>query len=770
VISIFPLQIGPIGLYQVFNRGALLRALLTIMVAAVILLGTAQPSMAHAELLSSDPPSQGVLTVPPQQLDLWFSETVAAGEGSPSLRVIDVNGNDLSVSGVSVDPTDAKHITADLAGALSGTYTVIWMVRSATDGHTLNGTYAFRVGAGRTPGAATVQGETPQPWAVASRWLTFLGIAIASAGFVFGFLPADAESTQALKRRRSVVIVGALIALLATLSEPFLQTRWPPTGAIAPSLRDAIKGLPDAWWIRPGCLIPAIGLALYARYRSQRGQALDWIGAAILLSGLLGLSLTSHSAAETGFWHAPAIASNMLHQVCIALWVGGLAHVALWWAGRQSVTSSAHSTESNDRTIRRFSRIALVLVSVGVATGVINAGLVLPALRSLWSSDYGVVLLVKVGILTIPLALATFHYRVIRRAIASIWPAIHRTVRIEAMLVLAVVLVGSTLALLAPPIIGSKAVTLADVPKPAMSAFQGQDLLVHLLFKPGKSGENELGIQLSKYDRSAYTGDQPARIRLRFISLDTQVEAGPLEMQLTPDGAWSGTSSEMGFDGWWRVEATLRWLGQEDVIVPFYLLLPDPNLNGFDAPETKDSDPNAAALYEQAMGAYTGMHTVRYVQTMSSNTGSVGLTHHAVNDGSDGSTPGLIYSAAGGYDTVIIGTTAWTKRPGVDWRTLEVNPLIPPSEWDNEYVGATGFRLGRIEEIDGVPAQIFTFVVPDNGQQVTAWYAWWVSVSTGDVLRTVMVSKGHYMTSDYAAFDEPLTILPPDLSATPSPK
>jgi hypothetical protein len=226
----------------------------------------------------------------------------------------------------------------------------------------------------------------------------------------------------------------------------------------------------------------------------------------------------------------------------------------------------------------------------------------------------------------------------------------------------------------------------------------------------------------------------------------------------------------MGFDGWWRIEATLRWLGQEDVIVPFYLLLPDPNLNGFNAPETKASDPAAAALYEQAMGAYTSMHTVRYVQSMSSNTGSVGLTHHAVNDGSDGSTPGLIYSAAGGYDTVIIGTTAWTKRPGVDWRVIEVNPLIPPSAWDDEYVGATGFRLGRIEDINGVPAQLFTFVVPGNERQVTAWYAWWVSVSTGDVLRTVMVSKGHYMTSDYTAFDEPITISPPDLSATPLPE
>jgi copper transport protein len=727
---------------------------------------------AHAELIRSDPPSEGLLTVPPQQLNLWFTETVSVGAGSPSIQVVDANGNDVPISNARIDPADSMHVLADIDGMLPGSYTVIWSVRSDTDGHTLSGTYSFRVGGGRAPGAATVEGETPPPWAVATRWLTFLGIGLTAAGFLFGMvITRGVEASRTTQRRRAVTIAGAAVALLATVSEPFLQRWWPPAGTIAPSLNDAIAGLPTAWWIRPAALLPAIVLATAAWRMRKPRTALDWIGGVVALSGLAGLSLTSHSAAERGVWRLPALASNLIHQGCIALWVGGLVYLVLWLTANRPPTSSGVGTEqTTDGPIRRFSRIALVLVAVGVATGVANAGLLLPTLRSLWTSDYGVVLLVKVGILTVPLALATFHQRAIRRAITRWWPTFQRTVRLEAILVLAVVLAGSTLALLAPPIVKSRVSVFADVPKPALDAYQGQDLLVHLLFSPGQSGENELGVRLSNYDRSAYSGDQPALIRLRLVSMQEEVVIGPYELQPAPDGAWTASpDAAFNFDGWWRIEATLRWLGQEDVIVPFYVMLPDPNLNGFDAPPIPESDPAAETLFNQAMTAYTSVNRVRYAQSMSSHTGIVAFAENVVNDGSDGSTPGYSYNALGGIEAVVLGTTGWLRQPGQDWRVIDVNPAILPSDWDEEYAGATGFQLGRIDEVNGEPAQVITFVVPGNGKFVTAWYVWWFGLTSGQVLRDVMVSNSHYMTSDFSGFNEPAPLAPPPgISATPS--
>ncbi|MER3439180.1 MAG: hypothetical protein C4346_17205, partial [Chloroflexota bacterium] len=119
----------------------------------------------HAELERASPPPDGLLAAPPRQIELWMTERVAGGAGSPSLRVLNETGNAVPVTNLRIDPENPRHVVADISGVSTGTYTVIWSVRSADDGHTLTGSFAFRVGTGRAPGAATVEGERPQAWA-----------------------------------------------------------------------------------------------------------------------------------------------------------------------------------------------------------------------------------------------------------------------------------------------------------------------------------------------------------------------------------------------------------------------------------------------------------------------------------------------------------------------------------------------------------------------------------------------------------------------------
>lgn len=431
------------------------------------------------------------------------------------------------------------------------------------------------------------------------------------------------------------------------------------------------------------------------------------------------------------------------------------------------MSRSAAAPVAADGPVRRFSRVALGLVVVAVATGVVNAGLILPMAHALWSSAYGVTLLIKVGVLAVPLALATFSRRGLRRAVSGLRPAIRRAVRIEAALVLLVVGGGSILAVSAPAAVEADRPMIADVPMPALAAYQGQDLLVHLRFTPGRASDNAFTVQLADYDRTPYTGPQPSLVRLRFISLETAAESAPVDASPTPDG-WTASGSAMSLDGWWQVEVTLRWLGQADVVVPFHLLLPDPNLNGMDAPRTAAGDPAAAALYAQAMAAHTGMHRVRFTQVMASHTGFASLAQQVVNDGADGSTPGFTYTARGGWEYVVLGTTGWTKLPGQPWKVSDVNPMIPPVRWDDEYVGATGFRLGRTAAIGGEECQLLTFVVPAIHGQVIAWYAWWVGKASGVVKQEMMVSQSHYMLSVFSAIDAPAIISPPlDAHGTP---
>ncbi len=287
------------------------------MLASLIPLATVHEASGHAELERAAPPPDGLLAAPPRQIEVWMTERVAEGAGSPSLRVLNETGETVPVTNVRIDPENPRHVIADISGVSTGTYTVIWTVRSADDGHTLSGSFAFRVGTGRAPGAATVEGERPQAWAVATRWLTFLGAAVAAAGFLFGPIIAKTEST----RRRQLVLGGTAIALVATALEPVLHAQFPPSGAVRPSLADAIASLPASWWLRPAGLIVALAVGTLTLSRSRSGRAplwLDIIGAGTAALAIAGLALTSHVAARES-WRGAALLSIVLHQLAVGL-------------------------------------------------------------------------------------------------------------------------------------------------------------------------------------------------------------------------------------------------------------------------------------------------------------------------------------------------------------------------------------------------------------------------------------------------------------------
>ncbi len=727
---------------------------------------------AHATILRSDPPIDGLLAAPPQRLDLWMSEPIAVGNGSPTLRLLDQSGRDLTVTDVHVDPADATHLQATVRGLGTGTFTIVWSNRSATDGHTLSGSYAFRVASStRAPGAATTEGDTPAAWAVGTRWLTFLGAALVAGGFGLArFVLRGVESRTGDRRRQTVIAIGAVVGLLATLAEPVLQTQWPPNGALAPRFSDAVHALPRAWWIRPAALVLSLLVAVLLppimRRRASGAAIGNLLGMATGLATMLGLSLTSHAAGRAD-WRSLAIVSNVLHQWSIALWVGGLAHLALGWLGRELTLDAV--------PVRRFSRVALGLAAIGIGTGVLNAGLVLPRIRALWSSTYGDVILLKVGVLIPVLVLATVHRTTLRRAADHLGAVMRRTIRLEAALVLLVVLGGSLLALLAPP--GGRGVeagrpTQVDLRQPILAAVPGQETWVHLITQPATAGASTFTVALKQGDGTPVVGESPALVRLTIASLDEEIAASTIEATPTGQGLFVASGSQLSLDGWWRIEVTLRWLGRADVMIPYYLLLPDPNLYGLDAPQPRAAEPEATQLYDQTMVQYTALHRIRYRQLMLDGRGKGAMSEHVVNDGTDGSAPGFYYHniTVNGWEAIVLNDRMWTRYPGEAWEEGDGQAMIPPARWDDEFHGATDFQLGRTEEIDGERCQVVTCVVPDAPGRVVAWYVWWVGTETGRLRRDAMISRSHYMINNFSDFDAPLTVEPPMMPlASPSP-
>jgi hypothetical protein len=112
--------------------------------------------LAHAELVSSDPPAGGLLTTTPYTLKATFDEELTP-DGS-SIVVESATGAQVATGTVS--ETDEFSMTAELPNLAPGTYTVRWTAVTADDAAVERGTYTFNVTVGAASGSPL---PTPPP-------------------------------------------------------------------------------------------------------------------------------------------------------------------------------------------------------------------------------------------------------------------------------------------------------------------------------------------------------------------------------------------------------------------------------------------------------------------------------------------------------------------------------------------------------------------------------------------------------------------------------
>ena len=256
--------------------------------------------------------------------------------------------------------------------------------------------------------------------------------------------------------------------------------------------------------------------------------------------------------------------------------------------------------------VRRFSRVALALVIVAVGTGVLNAGLVLPALQSLWESIYGKVLLLKVLVLTPVLALATFHRLSLRRAIARLgavtlpgW-----SIRLETALALTVVLGGSLLTLMAPPGTGADTPLLShlDLAAPIPSPDGSLGGRLHLELQPAKPGRNAVVVRLATAEDTPV--EQVAampRVEVTFLPLDHAAAKTTVTPEPDALGAYAIGGVDLPGEGWWQANVVVTPPAGDPTGATFFFALPDPNVTGH-GPAPAGSDPTAEAALSSRSG------------------------------------------------------------------------------------------------------------------------------------------------------------------------
>ncbi|HYE93567.1 MAG TPA: CopD family protein, partial [Terriglobales bacterium] len=154
-----------------------------------------------------------------------------------------------------------------------------------------------------------------------------------------------------------------------------------------------------------GLGVAALALTLARRPAGPWAWRALAVGAAALVAAS---AVLSHAIARVE-GRAVLLALDALHQLGAAVWVGGLAHLVLYTAwGRADDRAAAAITQ-------RFSRMALVSVSVLVAAGVGLTVAYVGDVAAFAGTAYGVMIVSKVLLFAVAMAFAAANFLIVRR-------------------------------------------------------------------------------------------------------------------------------------------------------------------------------------------------------------------------------------------------------------------------------------------------------------------------------------------------------------------
>jgi putative copper export protein len=170
-----------------------------------------------------------------------------------------------------------------------------------------------------------------------------------------------------------------------------------------------------------------------------------WPAFLLGLGFVSGLSLSGHSAADAGSSWKSELA-DWAHLSAACLWLGGLVQLAVVvWPLLPDARRSA---------FLGFSRLATVCIGVLLLAGVYLGILRLPQFSDLWTTGYGQVLLVKIGLVAVALAWGGLHKLVAVPAVAAggVLPRLRASIVGESLVGMSVLLAAAVLVNAKPPV------------------------------------------------------------------------------------------------------------------------------------------------------------------------------------------------------------------------------------------------------------------------------------------------------------------------------
>jgi copper transport protein len=633
----------------------------------------------------------------------------------------------------------------------AGTYTVRWRVISE-DGHPINGTYQFSVGAAGAASAPLEETAAPTvAWSIVGRsfHLAALSALVGPLLFLLVVRPAHPK----VRQRLWLVMVWGSIALLPAALTMFVAQAAAVGGSLASvwqwtSTSDLIRTMWGRLWVvRTAWAFLAIAVAWLGRRRSlsdpndrQTVFAATLVPVVVVI--LTTTAMNGHAAATRPIW--VSIPLDWIHLAATAAWLGGLAALATAAFPVLSALPVKHQDSALAPLATRFSTLALVCVELLVVTGLYQSWAHVDSLQSLTSTGYGRALLVKLGLIAAMMVPAAVNLLVIRprlkllnRTTGDLYRRFRWTVGTELFIGTMVLVVVGSLTSTQPARVEAaarRATQPAAAPPRERGLMMADEVgakLAMLNVSPVRVGSNRLEIQLQDSTGAAAGVD----VRLRIIP---PALSGVLPWTVTPavDGGHYRATAVLAPAGQWGVEistadseehATAAFAFEVPARDAGELLIAAVNRMNRLSSAVEDVETHADGIRSAATITYRAPDRERWTQ----------------GNGERGT-------------EITIGSTRFV-RAGKTWQ----QEPVPLFRWPafEPHSSADALLTGR-EVIGGIECLVIAYVNPADGSRHRAW------IATDDmrIIRHSEMAPGRVVTTRYSQFDVPVQI---DTPVTP---
>jgi putative copper resistance protein D len=212
-------------------------------------------------------------------------------------------------------------------------------------------------------------------------------------------------------------------------------------------------------WLLRLALAVLLGFCLLGQ-RRRAGGAIGWTALLLVAVMLASLAWAGHGAATPGPPGDLHLTADMFHLLGAGMWLGTLPPLVLLLAEARRIGNAEWAAIARTAT-RRYSRLAVASVAVLLAGGVVNTWFLAGTVPALVGTEYGRLLLAKVGLFIAMLLVAAVNLLRLTPRLASsssrtrnaVWRTVARlqtNARLEAALGLGVLAIVGVLGTLPP--------------------------------------------------------------------------------------------------------------------------------------------------------------------------------------------------------------------------------------------------------------------------------------------------------------------------------